>query len=366
MQPRDNNVLPFKAELKGTTIGSLPHLDAGEAIELVFQYLTLLPSWVQLPKYPAEGMLQQYNQGLPGLKQQEERTYFDTADAHFEQTLLQFYEDYLGVTDGGSLECLQRFALAPDHARGFFAFMDMLSEKKIPGLQTVKGQITGPFTLGTGLKDQHGKYAFYDDRLRDVIVKQVCLQAKWQIHTLGTKNVSVLMFLDEPSLAGFGSSAYLGVQSEDIQTVLHEAVDFIHNEHGWVGIHCCENTDWSLLLTIDIDVLSFDAYGFFDKVLLYKEALLEFISRGATLAWGIVPTHSEELLQKESAASLIRLWREKAQSLAKEGVPIEKIAAQSLITPSCGAGSLSVDSSVVVLQLVAEISRTLRAEFGLS
>ena len=30
-----------------------------------------------------------------------------------------------------------------------------------------------------------------------------------------------------------------------------------------LGIHCCGNTDWSLLLNAPIDILSFDSYGFF-------------------------------------------------------------------------------------------------------
>ena len=82
----------FQGKLRGTTIGSLPFLDAREATELVFTYAPLLPSWVQLPKNPGEGMLEQYNEGLPGIREIEGRVYFDTEDVSFEQDLLQSLE----------------------------------------------------------------------------------------------------------------------------------------------------------------------------------------------------------------------------------------------------------------------------------
>ena len=238
----------FKGDLRATTIGSLPLADAQEATALVFKYASLLPSWVQLPKFPGEGMLEQYNEGLPGIQETPERSYFDTDHPEFEQAVLGFYEGYLAVTEGGASESLERFAISKDRARGFFSFIDMLAEQKNITPATVKGQVTGPFTLATGLKDQHGKFAYYNPQLRDIIVKQVSLKALWQIRVLQQFNVSVLMFLDEPSLCGFGSTAYLGVQAEDIKKDLNEAVSLIHQAQAWAGVHCCENTDWAILL----------------------------------------------------------------------------------------------------------------------
>jgi methionine synthase II (cobalamin-independent) len=354
----------FIGNLRATTIGSLPLTDAQEATDLVFNYTPLLPSWVQLPKHPGEGMLEQYNEGLPGIQDAGGRIHIDTDDPGFEQALLHFYEQYLGAVEGHAHESLERFAISRNRARGLFSFIERLSTRKPEALDTVKGQITGPFTLATGLKDREGKSAYYNPQLRDVIVKLLSLKAKWQIKKLQRCNVSVLMFMDEPSLVGFGSSAYLGVQEEDIKKDLNEIAGIIHAEQAWAGVHCCENTDWSLLLKSDIDVLNFDAYGFFDRLFLYKDDLVNFVNRGGTLAWGIVPTHAEEIIHSVSAVSLMQLWQQHVEKLIAAGLSLEKIARQSLVTPSCGTGSLSKAAALRVLELLSHVSQALRKEFG--
>jgi hypothetical protein len=47
----------------------------------------------------------------------------------------------------------------------------------------VKGQVTGPITFCTGVKDQDDRAIFYDDTLRDAAVKHLALNARWQIRT---------------------------------------------------------------------------------------------------------------------------------------------------------------------------------------
>jgi methionine synthase II (cobalamin-independent) len=355
---------PFTGNLRATTIGSLPLTDAEEATDLVFTYTPLLPSWVQLPKHPGEGMLEQYNEGLPGIIDADGRIYFDTADPGFEQAQLQFYEQYLGAVEEQSDKSLEHFAMSRSRARGFFAFLERLGTRRPEALHTVKGQITGPFTLATGLKDREGRYAYYNPQLRDIIVKLLSLKAQWQIKKLQRCNVSVLMFMDEPSLSGFGSTAYLGVQADDITRDLNEIAEAIHAGQAWAGVHCCENTDWPLLLKSAVDVVNFDAYGFFDRLFLYRDELVNFMKRGGTLAWGIVPTHAEEVIATVTAESLVTLWKQHAGELAAAGLPMDMIVRQSLVTPSCGAGSLSPATALRVLGLLRDVSEYLRMEFS--
>ncbi len=65
-----------------------------------------------------------------------------------------------------------------------------------------------------------------------------------------------------------------------------------------------------------------------------------------------------------SAASLIELWKQHVEKLTAAGLTPEKIARQSLVTPSCGAGSLSKAAALRVLELLQEVTDSLRQEFG--
>ena len=75
----------------------------------------------------------------------------------------------------------------------------------------VKGQVTGPFTFCTSVSDQNDRAIFYDLQLRDVAIKLLTLKARWQVQHLSQFKRPVIIFLDEPALAGFGSSEYISV-----------------------------------------------------------------------------------------------------------------------------------------------------------
>ena len=116
-------------------------------------------------------------------------------------------DEYMKVVEGEIELDSSRFALAPDTAGGFFSLTERLAGR--PGAAAaVKGQITGPFTLGTGIADQNKRAIFYDEQLRDAAVKLLAMKARWQVRRLSQYVRPVLIFIDEPGLAGFGSSEF--------------------------------------------------------------------------------------------------------------------------------------------------------------
>lgn len=351
----------FEGNRLAVLIGSLPVTTHEEAIRLVLEYTWDIPLWVQLPAYPQEGMMVQFLPGIPGVVQNEDRVFVDTSRPNFEHDLLAFYEDYLAVAEGGSPLDGTRFTLTQETARGFFTLLDVM---KSPPRRPValKGQITGPLTLATGLADQNKRAVFYDDRLLDVVVKTLAMKARWQVEKLSQWGVPAIVFIDEPGLAGFGTSAFISISREDIHGVLSEVIDAIHQAGGLAGVHVCANTDWSLILESSADILSFDAYGFFDRLALYHELLRGFFNQGRILAWGIVPTSDSKDINRETASTLIKKWEDQVSRLEALGIDRARILAQSLITPSCGTGSLSPSDAIKVLEMIREVSETLRAQ----
>lgn len=343
----------FQAKCLPTTIGSLPHTDVKKAIELILEYTPSIPAWPQLPKRnPNEEMLAQFTENMPGIVRRGGKTYFDTNQPSFDDELMEFYSHYLAVSEKYKDADLEKFALSKEYAAGIHTLPEVLFLHKIKPL-AIKGQLTGPFTLGTSLTDQDRQCAYYDYQLHDVIVKSLAMNARWQIRKLSQIS-PVVIFIDEPSMAAFGSSAFVSVSEDDILNDLSEIIDAIHEEGGLAGVHCCGNTDWSLLLKTEIDILSFDAYQFFDRLKLYPEELNQFFRRGGILSWGIVPSLQSDMLAIETANSLIAKFEKQVSRLKEVGLDVDIVKRQSLITPSCGTGSLTEELAVKALQLTSD------------
>ena len=357
-----------------TTIGSLPHTDAACATRLMLKSTPEIPSWVQFPKRDFhENMMMQFTEGLPALVQDGDRISFSTLIENFPELMTDFYERYLTVTEEGQnkknrSEALDSFGLSSQYSIGFSEFMAQLAKPSVSGAAVMlKGQVTGPFTLGTNLMDQNGRCAYYDEQLRDVIVKTVSMKALWQMERLSTFGLPVMIFIDEPSLLGFGKMTFLSVSREDVIRDINEVTAVIHAKGGLAGVHCEENTDWSLLMETDLDVLDFDAYDHLQGITLYPTELARFFERGGCLGWGIVPTLDKDAAATETVESLLTRFEEGMDQFVARGFDRELLRRRALITPSCGAGGVLTEVLAErVLNLLHNLSTALRIRYGFS
>jgi hypothetical protein len=347
----DINALP---PLATTVVGSFPHLDAAALSRRLVASLDI-PAWPQLPRRNfRELMYAQYAAGLPGIVLDEAagKVRFDTS-ADLTPALEAFYTPYLE----GDLE---PFGLTPDEAAGFFAFEAALAST--PG-EWAKGQVTGPISFGLTVTDQNLRSSLYDELLADAIVKKLALNARWQARRLGALRPNVLIFVDEPYMAAFGS-AFISLSREQVIGWLDEVFAAIHEEGALAGVHCCANTDWSVLLATQADVLNLDAFGYLENLALYPAELRAFLDRGGRIAWGIVPNDdnafawSADRLAARMQAGLVML----SQRAAARGVTIApaELLAQGLIAPSCGLGSTSEAVADWALQLLPATAALLR------
>ena len=344
-------------------IGSLPLTDHEEALDLVFEYTPEIPLWPQLPVNPGEKMIPQFLSGMPGLCLPLDRGRIDTTVGDYDEQLLQFFQEYLEASEDIAVLENSSLGLDPVAARGFFVFLDRLSGGNLAP-KAVKGQITGPFTFCTGVADQDKRAIVYDDTLRDAGVKLMALKAGWQAARLSAFGCPVIMFIDEPALAGFGSSEFISLSRQVVDQGLQEVIEAIHAQGALAGIHVCANTDWSLILESGADIVNFDAYGYFDRFVLYGDSIRSFIEKGGILAWGQVPTGQPGDIDGATVADLYQSLRANMEQVANLGVDLELLFQKSLVTPSCGTGSLSRQHAVKVLSLTRDLSRQLRSDFG--
>jgi len=333
--------------LAATGIGSVPFTDPEKAAASILEHLPEVPFWPQMVRlgFPEE-MVAQAARGLPGLKVDlEDRIVAVDPDIPREEALARLYEE---VWSGD----LAPFALEPGEASGFFALLRAVSVKSTgPAL---KGQLSGPVTFAGMVKDLEGKPILYDQELTRAVCQGLARKAVWQSQQFRDLGKEAVIFFDEPYLTGFGS-AYLPISKGEVMEILAQTLDAVRQSGPvTLGVHCCGNTDWSLLLETPIDILSFDSYGYFDSLRLYEKALQGFFARGGWLAWGLVPTGED--LHNETADSLWARFQGQAQHLAVPGLTLKEVLSRSLLTPACGMGYLNPDAADRVLDLLAELS----------
>jgi len=332
-----------------TGIGSLPFTDPGEACRLIFAQMPEAPHWPQLPKVsPREGMIEQFLEGAPGVQSKGGKSFLRPLEPYEEWE--RFYQGY----EEGNLDL---FAISKERARGFYAFVEEVARRESPLF--IKGQVTGPITLGLTLKDEAGAAAFFHPDLRDMLVKLATMKARWQEAAFQrlAPNAEQIIIFDEPILSSYGS-AFMNVSRADVISCLREAVAPLQ---GLKGVHICGNTDWPMIMEIGLDIIHFDAYKDLSSLLLYAEPLRSYLTEGGAISWGIVPTDEEALKAAEATELAARLKQGFAQ-LAKEGLAQDILAAGSLIAPSCGAGSLSEQGARRVYALTATVSEILRRD----
>lgn len=343
-------------------IGSLPLTDHHQAVTTIMEYCPEIPLWPQLPKHHREGMVRQFLSGFPGLAENGKKFWIDTQKESFIDEMTGFYEDLITAADDLSFFQSSRFGLHDDTAPGFVALTQYLKKTSAQTF-TIKGQVTGPVTTGIGTRDDQGRSIFYDDNLRDILVKLLAGKARWQVIELRkiTGEVPPILFIDEPGMVSFGSSAFTGVTVEMVSDAVGEVIESIHTAGGLAGIHICANGDWGPALLSETDIISFDAYSFFDNFILFRDQLYAYLQRGGLLAWGIVPTGDPVAVEKETSATLFARWQEQIQVLSSFGISREQLLDQTFITPSCGTGSLSPELALKVLTMNKELSELARS-----
>ncbi len=336
------------AELAGlaTGIGSLPHQDAQAALELVFKYCPQIPFWPQLPKRDIrEGMLAQFSENLPGLKLSANGLVFSGADK--DKGLEVFYEKIISGDKA-------YFRVSPDYARGLYAFQEKLRGLDLKSIRAIKGHLTGPFTFAAGLKDESGAALLHDPVFMQAMIKGLSMKALWQIDFFREFKKKIIIFIDEPYLACFGS-AYTPLNREEVVRVLTEISAAIKEEDVLVGVHCCGNTDWSIFTEIaSIDIINFDAFGFLERFCLYAKDLQKFLRDGKYICWGIVPT--QELAEAVTAEGLENRILTGLDILAGKGLEKDLALGQLLLSPACGLGSLDTEKAGRIFRLLEQAS----------
>lgn len=350
--------MSFAPKCLATAIGSLPHANAEVAVKVILANIPDAPIWPQLSAIGMNEQMEiQYSEGMPRIviDREKERMYIDTT-GDYSMDLATFYENFL-------MENMDYFQITPAFSKGIYALEAALTAAG-GSRPFVKVQTTGPISFGLTIVDENKRAIYYNPEFLDIVVKALAMKCRWQIEKFRGFAKDVICFIDEPILSAFGSSTYVSVSREDVVERLNEVVETVHAAGAIAGVHCCGNTEWSILIDAGVDLVNFDAFDFGDSIALYPQAVKAHLEAGKGLAWGVVPTNSEKI-QAQTVESLVAKFDAGVDNLAKAtGLDKELILTQAMVTPSCGTGSLPVADAERVFSLLGQTSKALRQRMG--
>ena len=352
----------MKTKFLSTAIGSMPFEDPIHAIDVSLKSLDA-PIWPQLPRLGLlEQMEVQYSEGVPCavIDAAKNRMFFKT-DVDYSELFGNFYETYMTATDpDGGTKDFSSMAISDKYSKGLHALYNRLKEKNMK-LPWVKVQSTGPCSIALSVVDENKRAIYYNDEFRDVVTKSVIMKSRWQVLQFKPYAENIICFVDEPILSAFGSSTYVSVDRGDVVNILNETINAIHEDGALVGIHCCGNTEWSILIDAEVDIINFDAFAYADTVAMYPDHVKKHLERGGMLAWGVVPT--SEKIREQTVETLEKKFEEGMDNLAAKGIDKKLIAEQAIITPACGTGSLAIDDAEKVFSLVSGLTKRMKEKY---
>ncbi len=360
--------MPFN--LGTTGIGSHPLNDPKQIIQDILNSKTTHP---YVPQLRMDEMIFQFHYKFPGLQVERGSVVLNLNMPNFKEKLDKFKEDLkfkeLLLQPHGE-------ELMPELYKALYLFSNMLSESPTQ-YQGIKCQMTGPITEAASIKMRPGKGKLIrNSELLDLIVSLSTEVA----HSLssfllkiaeanGISKSNVILFLDEPLFP-------LAVESE---VAYDEAVEKIARVLKLIqckkGIHICDDpiSVIDIILKYPIDIFSFDSIKY-PKTLgnTQIDILNEYVEQGGGIAFGITPNTPESLFGVENITSiisgelnpnaflpapsdLIYILQKNIHPIARKGIPIQKLLAQSIITPACGFRNFNIPSPEVGEQIVLRL-----------
>ena len=324
--------------LSYTDIGVLPHSDVDEALSFIenkFFHIPFLPQLPNVNKF--ENLLLQCIENLVGLKRSSNKIFVDKSFA-----LSSMQSENVNDYEINYCCALRKFLSMLESQKPMFA----------------KFQIIGPFSFSMTIKDENNQFIFFDKDLRDVVVNHLTMKARWFAKQIFSKGVRPIVFINEPSLSMLGR--FSDINDKTVKNMLKQIVLNLKSSNIVTGIHCDTRYDWDMVLDIQPDIISFDAFTYAKEFSESYRNISKFIDNGGFIAWGLVPAFSEDILSRITVDTLYLGYYMAVNYLELKGVPKKKIIKSSMITTSCGMDNLSVELSKRAMILTRELAEKLK------
>jgi len=302
-----------------TGVGSLPHTDPKRAASFVLE-TTTVPYLPQLPnRHPEERMLVQWGDGLCGC----------------------------GAVDSSiGLGYGEPIGARAEAFGGAHALLDVLSSD----VPTVKTQATGPVTLALGLLSA----GHPGQGLLDCVATGLIGRVEDHIASLAARlpDADITLIFDEPGLSGLLVPGF-PITRDEAEHVLGKVLT---RAPVPAGIHCCADTDWSVVASVRPSLISWDIDSLGAAFVAHTEAIAAATWEGTGFIWGVAPTQTQPLPGDPG----VRLQRIVGR-LVMAGAKMDGLLEGAMFSPACGLAGLTEGQAEIVAHTVVRLAGELAA-----
>jgi hypothetical protein len=333
-------------------LDGMPNRSDDEACQVMIQNF---PECITIPKPTMSN--RRYMEHIPGLfvNNQKRQAYFDLGNR--EDELAEFYDRYLAND-------MDYFNISSKFISPLYTLKELYDRNPFPEVKYINVVIPGIYAWGLSIVDIGGKPSIYDETQRDLIVKSLSMKAKWQEEEAKKlfPGVSIMCTVGDAALSVLSSAVGTG----SLDDIKNNYNDLLQPIDCLKCIHCCSNFDWSLLMKTGFDCINLDAYQYGYTMALYARELNDFLERGGSIAWGIVPTAgSGGDIRQETPQSLVEKMEDVFQTIVARGVNKQQLLKASWISPSCETTSMSIELADRVYSVTREVSQLMRIKYDL-
>jgi hypothetical protein len=347
-----------------TGLGSLGLPLPQGALRLIEQYCPQCPHWPQLPvRSPQERALSQFTAGWgvlkPGGGSGELWTWPEEVSPQ-------------ALDEAPTLP-------SPEAAMGLHLFAQALVEGRFPQARYLKGQMTGPFTLGQSIL-YRGRPLLASAPHRNALLRWTARAVRAQAHLLvaARPGLPVLLYLDDPLLAR-ALSGDGPIPASLAVALLADLLVEVRSPELKIGLNIqALHENWDILLKLPLDVIALDAAACLHEFLQSGAILREYLHDGGWISLGLVEPDLElewvDLGEEHEPAEepapvvwarqtifhlLLNLMQEWSGDLEEVGLFLR----QTLVTPSSGLGQFGPEACELQLQLCDLLAFMLRDGF---
>lgn len=333
-------------------LGALPYETIQSATRMVAKFFDQMPYLAVLPNVdPNDSVLNRTLSGIPGVSIKDTRVSISTDDPDYRIGLKKLEKAFSTPT----MDNLEPFKIEAPFMEKYLQII-----KKFKSANAVVN-LLGPFTISQLLTVAADEHLLTDRTLRKLFIQSICVKALWMINKIKEYcPTTVPIIVLEESL--FGQFGNIKRENEDITVELvtnlfAKVIEKIKSAGAYVAVQCLDKCDWKIPINAGVDLISLDAYNNPNNLCIIPEKIIEFISHGGKINWGIVPVMTEAMVKALNIDYISKRLFSTMEGLIIAGVPENFVYNSAIVSIQNDVNKLPVLFAEKAIILSSQLSK---------